>query len=386
MDKKGRIEKKGLAALVIVMLLMLVGRITVGAEEGITLPPEYDDFTDSIDQEIFDQLPDGVLSPNIDEIGQIAQQITDPISLLKLILQAFSDSIPSVASRLALVIAIVIISSLCYTFSSYCGTGLARAVDVCTRLCSFCAVSAVALNCAEGLRNYFEGLFRAVAAFIPLSAALYAMGGNLTSAVSTSGTLGVILAVCQFICTYTVVPVFCLCLCASLLSVFDGASGSLGTTVSGTVKRWYTTAMAFLMMILTGTLSSQSILAQKADTAAMRGAKFAASNFVPLFGGTLSGTLGTLAASVELLRSSVGILGIVIIFLMLLPTAIELALMRTVFSLGAFCAGLVGCPSEQRIMNDVGALYGYLEGAALMCSAVFIIAFGIFAASATPFS
>ena len=285
-----------------------------------------------------------------------------------------------------MILAIVIISSLCYSVGSHCSGGLARAVDVCVRLCSFCAISGVALECAESVRAYFERLFEAVASFIPLSAAMYAMGGNLTSAASSSATLTITLAVCQFVCGYTVIPVFCLCLCMSLVGVFGGVSGSLGATVGGTVRKWYTTAMAFLMMILAGAISSQSILSSKADNAAMKGVKFAVSNFVPLFGGTVSGTLGTLSSSVELLRGSVGIIGVGVIFAMLVPTVIELALMRAVFSVGAFCAGMVGGPNEQRIMNDIGSLYGYLEGAALMCSAVFIIALGIFAASVTPFS
>ncbi len=381
-----RRERYIISAAVMIIFLMLFGVIGVRAEEGITLPDEYRDFLGEVDDGITDKLPGGAISGEAGEIDDAAREITSPQKLLGLIIGAFGSGIGDILPHLVTVLAIVLISALLYTVASYCGTGLSRAVDICTRLVSFCALSGVALSCAEGLKNYFEGLFRAVAAFVPLSAAMYAMGGNLTSAAASTTTLTVTLTVCQFLCTYTVLPIFSLLVCMSLISVFDGAAGAMGATVSTTVRRWYTTAMAFLMMILTGAIAAQSVLAAKADTAAMRGAKFAVSNFVPLFGGTLSGTLGTLSASVELLRGSVGILGIVVIFLMLLPTAIELALMRAVFSVGAFCAGLVGCPSEQRVMNDIGSLYGYLEGVALMCSAVFVIAMGIFAASSTPFS
>ncbi|MBE6584676.1 MAG: hypothetical protein E7649_06860 [Ruminococcaceae bacterium] len=377
---------RGLIAVIIIVMLLMIGVLSAKAEEGIELPKEYEDFIGILDGDTAQRVPEDALLGDAESVNGAASQMSSPQAILSAVLSAFSSGIEQALPRLTTVLAIVIISSLCYILSSYCGAGLSRAIEVCVRLCSFCAVSGVALSCAETLELYFSRLFEAVAAFIPLSAVMYAMGGNLTSAASASGTLGVILTLCQFVCTRTVLPVFCLCLCMSLISVFDGVSGSLGATVGATVRKWYTTAMAFLMMILTGALSSQSILASKADTAAMKGAKFAVSSFVPLFGGTLSGTLGTLASSVELLRGSVGIIGIIIIFLMLLPTAIELALMRAVFSVGAFCAGLVGCPSEQRIMNDIGSLYGYLEGVALMCSAVFIIAFGIFAASATPFS
>ena len=383
MNKKTRIFT---AFAVCLALLFVFGAIDAHAEEEITLPDEYGDFADSLGDEIIDMLPEGALDGDGEAIFDAAQQMTSVQGILGAVLGAVSSGIGEVVPRLCCVLAIVLISSLCYTVSSYCGAGISRAVDICVRLCSLCATSGVALSCADRLTRYFDGLFEAVASFIPLSAAMYAMGGNLTGAASGTATLGVILTVCQFVCSYTVMPVFCLCICSSLISVFGGVSGAFGSTVGASVRKWYTTAMAFLMMILTGALASQSVLAAKADTAAMRGTKFAVSNFVPLFGGTLSGTLGTLSASVELLRSSVGIVGIGVIFYMLLPTAIELALMRAVFAIGSFAAGLLGCHSEQRVLADVSSLYGYLEGVALMCSAVFIIAFGIFAASATPFS
>ena len=369
-----------------IVLLAALFTVSARADEAISLPVQYEGFLESLDGSVSDRLTGGATSDDADSLHNAAQELTSPETVLSIILEAFNSQLCRALPRLAMILGVVMISALCYSIGSHCSGGLSRAVDVCVRLCSFCAVSGIALDSAETVKGYFERLFEAVASFIPLGAAMYAMGGNLTSASSSSATLGVTLTVCQFVCGYTVIPVFCICLCTSLFSVFGGASASLGATVGGSVRKWYTTAMAFVMMILTVSISSQSILSAKADNAAMRGAKFAVSNFVPLFGGTLSGTLGTLSSSVELLRGSVGIIGIAAIFLMLLPTVIELALMRAAFSIGSFCAGMVGCANEQKIMNEVGALYGYLEGAALMCSAVFIIAFGIFAASVTPFS
>jgi hypothetical protein len=89
---------------------------------------------------------------------------------------------------------------------------------------------------------------------------------------------------------------------------------------------------------------------------------------------------------VELLRGSIGVIGIVIIILMLVPVIVELALLRLALSLGAFFAGLMGCSSEQRLLSELSGLYGYLEGVAVLCSVIFLISFGIFAAMATPFS
>jgi len=95
----------------------------------------------------------------------------------------------------------------------------------------------------------------------------------------------------------------------------------------------------------------------------------------------VSSTLGTLAASVELMRGAVGVIGVAVVLLLLIPIIVELALLRAVFALAAFLAGMLGCSSEHKLLNEIGSLYGYLEGVAVLSSVVFIVAFAIFAAT-----
>ena len=380
--------RKGAAKLIFAaaIFLFVIGflAIPVKAEEYSTMPPEYSDFRDTIDAEIADKLPDGFFSDDKEEINDLAGELIGPESILNMLIDALGVGLESAAPTLALVLGIVVLSALLCSFASSVG-GLSRAVEGSIRLCTFTAISGMAVKCVESLSLYFERLFSAVAGFLPLSAALYAMGGNLTAAAGTGATLGITLTVVQFFCTKTVIPVFCLCLCTSMLSVFEGQGSSAAGSVSGVIRKWYTTALAFVMMILTCSLGGSTLLASKADNMAMRGAKFAASSFIPVSGGTVSSTLGTLAASVELLRGSVGVIGIVIIIMMLLPTIIELALLRGVFAIGGFCASTLGAHAEAKLLCELDSLYGYLEGIAALSAVVFIIAFGIFATVATPF-
>ena len=138
-------------------------------------------------------------------------------------------------------------------------------------------------------------------------------------------------------------------------------------------------------MVLTSSLAAQSIIAAKADGVAMKGAKFAASSIIPVSGGAVSSTLGTLASSIEMLRGSVGVIGVIAILLMLLPVIVELAVMRLVCSISEFAAGMLSCGGEQKLLSEIGSLYGFLEGVAVLCSVIFIIAFAIFASVAAPF-
>jgi hypothetical protein len=47
---------------------------------------------------------------------------------------------------------------------------------------------------------------------------------------------------------------------------------------------------------------------------------------------------------------------------------------------------MLSCNGEMKLFDDVATLYGYLEGIAALSAAIFVIAFAIFAGSATPFS
>ncbi len=378
---------KPVFAVICLILCLACGAVrTYSADEGSSVPDEYDEFIGSLDPSLSDKLPQGAFSDDEGEIADAADELTSPLMWLAILLDALSAGIKNVLPTFGAVLCTVMLSALMGTVSSGLGGGVSRVAECCTRLCTFCAISGIAIGQVESLKVYFERLFSLVASFIPLSAALYAMGGNLSVAVSSTSSVSIILTVCQFFCTYTVMPVFCVCLALTLLSVFDNGGADAGREIGGSVRKWYTTALAFVMMILTGALATQSILAAKSDNAVMRGAKFALNSFVPLSGGTVSSTLGTLAASVELLRTSIGVIGIAILVLLLTPMIIELALLRAVFSIGAFCAKLVGCRGEAGLLCELDSLYGYLEGVAVLCTAVFLIAFGIFASIATPFS
>ena len=345
-----------------------------------TLPDEYGDFLDSLPDSVIDKLPDSAFSSDSSDVAHAARSLSGVGYLLGVLLDSFGSSISEVLPTLSLLCGIVILSALCHLFASNLG-GLSAAVSFATRLFSYCAIAVSALSSLTRLGDYFDSLFTSVASFLPLSALLYASGGNLTQAASGTVTLNAILSVCQLIFTKTVIPVFSVCLSMSLLSVFDGAGGFAAQSITATVKKWYTTALAFVMMILTTSLAAQSIISGKADSAAMKGMKFAASSFIPVSGGAVSSTLGTLASSVELVRGAVGIVGVAVILLLLIPVVVELALLRAVFALTASLAAMLGCSGEHKLLSEINNLYGFLEGVAALSSVVFIVAFAIFAST-----
>jgi hypothetical protein len=107
--------------------------------------------------------------------------------------------------------------------------------------------------------------------------------------------------------------------------------------------------------------------------------KFLAGNMIPVVGGTVGDTLRTLAASVKLMRSTVGVAGIVALSFLLLPTLIELFLTRFAFNTAAAVGEMLGCKSAVRLYREIASLYGYVIAAAVLSSVLCAFALTLFA-------
>ena len=126
-------------------------------------------------------------------------------------------------------------------------------------------------------------------------------------------------------------------------------------------------------------LAAQTTLAAKADTLAMRSAKFAAGNLIPVVGGSVSELIRTVSAGVGYLRGTVGICGVLLILLSLFPTLVELLLYRLVWQIGASVADMLGCDGERRLLDETASLTGYLIAAVSICSSVLLLAMTVLA-------
>ena len=202
-------RRKGLFIIFVFLTLILFGVVRVSAEdagEEGSLPDEYGDFVGSLDDSIEEALPDGIITDSSEEVNAAAGELTDTQNVLKMLVDMFGKGIAETVPLMAILIGTVIISTLVCTLSS--AGRLSHTVEICTRLATFCVITGTTVNCAERLSEYFGSLFSAVEGFIPLSAALFAMGGNINAAVSSSVSLGTVLAVCQFFCTKTAIPIF----------------------------------------------------------------------------------------------------------------------------------------------------------------------------------
>ena len=363
------------------LLIFILFSVRVSAYESdgeMTMPDEYGSFIESLPKEVVDRLPEELLGNDPDGVSEAIKDISSPQELISLLFDGLVGGVKSIFPTIAITIGVMLISAvLNQIFESFSSINLTSFVS---RLCIISVIMSLVYDSILLVSGYFTNLCRMAAAYLPLSAVLYSIGGNVTTAAASSATFGICLSVCQFIFTYTAIPVFVFSLSLAIVSTFY--ESKIISSISSGVKKYYTMLLSFVMMILSISISSQTVISAKADNAAMRGAKFLFSSFIPISGGAISSSLGAIASGVELIRGCVGIGGIIIIVMMLLPVISHLAIMKLVlFTLEIF-GGATG--ENNGVILQISSLYSYLLGVCAISSSVFILSFGIlgFCASA----
>ena len=366
----------------IVLLLGLPSiRLAVAAESETTasldeMPDEYDDFLDAIPDDLRDRLPDGLFSDDPIEVGDAVGEMTNFTSLLQSLLSLVGLKLGDCISILASVCGLLILSAVCNTLkTSFRSETVARAFSFCATLVITLSLLTQSYRSLEAVTEYFSNLGIFTSATLPLMGALYAMGGNVSAAVAASSGLTIFMTLLETLIGKSIVPFCGICMAFALVNALD-PSLRTGTLLS-TIKKNYTTALAFVMMLLLAMLSTQNTLAARSDTLLMRSAKFAVGNMIPVVGGSVSELLRTVSTSVGYLRGTVGICGILLLLYMLLPTLVELLLLRATWQLSASLADLLGCDGQKKLLDEFASLLGYLVTAVCICSSVLLLSLSL---------
>lgn len=370
--------------LILILLLLTVSGSVIscsaedagedGTEQALpSLPEEFAELLDNLPDDVARFLPEDLFSSDAGKVGDAVRGMSGFSYLLNTALSLIGLRLPECAGILARVCGLLLLSAVFRALQSSLGGGQVG------KALSFCAILAVTLCLlSEGTRSiltltgYFERLRALCAGILPVMAALYAMGGNFSSAVAASSGLSLYLTLTEEVVGKSILPFCGICLSLAFSAALDPAVRP-GTLLAA-IKKNYTTVLAFLMTLLIAMLGAQSVLGARSDSLAMRSARFAAGNLIPVVGGSVSELLRTVSAGVSYLRGVVGICGIILLLLSLLPSLTELFLMRLTWQICASVAELLGCENEKKLLDEFASLSGYLIAAAAVCSSVLLLA------------
>ena len=223
--------------------------------------------------------------------------------------------------------------------------------------------------------NALKGCAAFMVAFVPGFAVIVASSGATATSASMSGLL---LGACQavnLIADFVIMPLMGGYLAISIASNVSPLVENSGLA-SGIKKICYW-VMSLLTTVFLGILSIQTAVNASADTLSLKTAKFIIGSSVPMAGTALSEALTTVTASMGMLKTTVGIYGVIACAAVFLPILAELVLWRITFNITATISDLMSVPKISSVLRSADTVLSVLIGIILLTAAMFIISLGV---------
>lgn len=234
-------------------------------------------------------------------------------------------------------------------------------------------VPIIKLITATGAAIKSGGVF--MLSFLPVFFGVTAASGAVQTAATGSLTLLLACEITVQIIAFCVIPIACAELALAVSGVFSDMSPAF--KLSGTLKRASTYILTLTFTIFLGFLSVQTTISAAADSVSLKTAKFVVGSFVPVAGTALSETISTLGSSVKILQNGIGVYGIVVVLLIVLPTAAALLAWRLTLFASKTAAEMLGLENAVKLVSAVDGTLSLLLGVLLFVSALFVISLAI---------
>ena len=227
------------------------------------------------------------------------------IILLSSLFQSFKQTVgntqmtSAVSTVSAVIVAIILITKMKLTISSAC-----TAISVCSDF---------------------------VFAFIPAFCIIVATSGNTVAAFSTNTLLLSLAQALNFISNSVFLP---LSNCFLAIGICSGFRDELNLrSFIANMKKYLITGISVCATVFVSVLSIKTAVASSADAIGLRSVRFAINSVVPVIGGAISEGLLSIQAYSSLIKSSVGIVGIIAVALVFLPSILNVSFWRLFLSL-----------------------------------------------------
>lgn len=348
------------------MIFMLICSPTAHADEISDLPYELEETLEGyLDSEVSDELSKRKIS------------LSDPESLNNIsveeifacIAEAFSESVLSPLSLLGKIVGILLIASLV----SSVGDGNEQMSKIIGTVASLAVIGITYSYLSDALSSVtamLSDVSQFMLSYVPVYVGVITSSGG---AVSASGYYVAVLSLCEVIAVIgkAVLPTVCGCMVA--ISIAESISPLSGMGVAASIKRTVNRLFGLFATIFVGVLSIKSLVGAGADSVAVRGAKYAASSFVPVVGSAVSEAYTTVIGSLSLIRSATGAFGMTAVLFIVLKPIVSVTALSLVLWLSKAAAELLSVKSASRFLGGVSDIVSVMLTASILLSMLFVI-------------
>lgn len=187
--------------------------------------------------------------------------------------------------------------------------------------------------------------------FVPILTLLISLSGNPASALAYNTAVLGFAEVLSAVISNGLVDFlgcfFCLAIAFSLNETVKVSK--LINAVNKTVSLF----LGFSGSIFAGVLSIKNIMAVSADSLSVKGIRFLISSFIPVIGSSISEAYSSLLGSINLIKGSVAVIGIIAVIIINLPVIAETFLYYISFSALSYISDICGCHEGSEILKAI---------------------------------
>ena len=288
-------------AVIFIFCFSFFASATENEAENLIPSDVWDGFEESIPQGVSEYFGDGAFADE-QSFSSAIDEMTTPKAIVTVLLKLFGIETNATCKLLLLLLGIILISSVFGVVTEQSENKTLCAVMRFISLGAlFSSVGYVFYSHFERLREFFSQIALLVNGMIPVTASIWALGGNVSTATAGSATLYCFLTVFEKLWASSALPIFAVLL---MLGFCDVLCTELKTgRVVGTVKRIYGFFLGLSMTVLLSSLAAQTTLSAVADSVSARAGRLVSSTVIPIVGGNLGEALRTVASSVRYLKS-----------------------------------------------------------------------------------
>ena len=351
---------KVIAALL--MLLALNTAVCFALEEETT--DNYSSFyessgADSLDDSLPDDVKDTIDSAGIDISNWQSMLSPSPKKIISMFADIARGSFKKPIKDMVIIAGVVIFVGLIK------GTAAAE---------NFSEPLNIVIGCAVAI-TVFASTSDFMLALIPVLAGIITAAGNPTLAL-TYGSFAMAAAQAAAQTAGNIIMPLC-----GAFSAF-GVSASLSpelklTKLADMIKKLTIGVLSFVAAAFSAVLGLKSLLAGSADTLASKGIKLALSSAVPIVGGALSDAYSSIIGSVSLLKSTVGVFGVIAVVMIDLPVVLQLTARIILLKLLGVLSSSMGDDTTGEVLDTLSSALTVINAAVIFTAALFIISTGI---------
>ena len=192
-----------------------------------------------------------------------------------------------------------------------------------------------------------------------MTASMAAQGGVSTSAALYAGT-AFFDALLSGIISSVIVPMLYVFLCLSVASCATGEE-ILGK-LTGIIKWAMTWCLKIILYVFTGYMGITGVISGTTDAAAMKATKLTISGMVPVVGGILSDASEAVLVSAGLMKSAIGVYGVVVVIALWIRPFIQIGVRYLMLKLTAGICGIFGGKAPVKLIESFSGAMGLLLG------------------------